>query len=416
MMDQKGRIEDRQQERLEDILVVEALRSVGVNVVSSQDLMRARGSYSAAIPVLIEMLGRVRTYTLKEILVRSLGTKEAKGKAEQVLIAELESSLGDDSADAKAFRWAVANTLEIIGGKGDVDAFMRLLRDPRSSNARGMLILAAKTRDRRIIPMLLEFLDVQELQGFAAGGLGMLGAAEANHKLEAIVNETKNSWVRREASKALARISKALGTCPGGKVSKVPPTTVSLEEQLRALAECGISLSASVAPDLLARSVSRERYEKEPYILLLCAMGEEAETDSQAEHKSFLSDNIWHFDTECIEGHGAYVAIAKRMAVLAQGDLPLEGVQDCVDVEGGEASLSFVLDGQSYKWQAKIDDDWVDPQIISHLVALLASRETERRFTYIDLDGQDCLIGCATAEQQARLQNRTGLKVERMIR
>ena len=200
-----------EQEQREDELVTEALRAVGVQVRSAQDLMHTRDPYPAAIPPLIEMLGRVKTYTLKEIIARSLGTREAKGKAEPTLLAEFEASLHDDSIEARSFRWAIANTLEIIGGKGDASSFMRLLRDPRGSNAHDMLILAAaKTKDRRFIPVLLEYLESGKLQGFAARGLGILRAKEAVPSLTLLASETKNSWVRREAIKALDRINKSV--------------------------------------------------------------------------------------------------------------------------------------------------------------------------------------------------------------
>ena len=199
-----------EEEQLEDELVLEALRDAGVHAISTQDFMQKREPYPAAIPVLIKMLGRVRTYMIKEIIVRALGSKEAKGKAEHALISEFESSLHDDSVDAKAFRWAIANTLEIIGGKGDVDAFIRLLLDPRSSNARGMLSLAAaKTKDKKVIPILMDYLNSDNLQGFAARGLGILRAKEAVPSLSLLAGETKNSWVRREAIKALDRINKS---------------------------------------------------------------------------------------------------------------------------------------------------------------------------------------------------------------
>jgi hypothetical protein len=192
------------QVQLEDQLVVGALQKVGVHVTSSQDLMNTRDPYPLAIPVLVEMLSIVQTYTVKEIIARSLGAKEAKGKAEHALMAEFESSLSDESVEAQSFRWAISNTLEIIGGKGDVDTLMRLLLDPRSASARGLLsIAAAKTKDPRVIPILMVYLDVEDLQGFAARGLGKFRAKEAVPKLKVIAATTKNSWVRREAVKAL---------------------------------------------------------------------------------------------------------------------------------------------------------------------------------------------------------------------
>ncbi len=204
-----------EQVHLEDQLVVAALKNVGVHVASSQDLMNTRGPYPLAIPVLIEFLAKVKTYAVKEIIVRSLATKAAKGKAEQALIEEFELSLWGESVEAQSFRWAVANTLELIGGKANVDDLMRLLLDPRSASARGLLsIAAAKTKDPRVIPILMDYLEAEDLQGFAARGLGKLRAKEAVPKLKAIAATTKNSWVRREAVKALERIGASSGGSP----------------------------------------------------------------------------------------------------------------------------------------------------------------------------------------------------------
>jgi hypothetical protein len=185
----------------------------------------------------------------------------------------------------------------------------------------------------------------------------------------------------------------------------------SFEEQIRVLAECGIVLSPAVRPESLLVSFPREAYEKDPFRLLLCVMGGEAEDESQGEVGSLLSDRIWHFDAECIEDRGDYAAIARRLAVLSKGDLPIENVRDHVDVEGGEAWVSFTLDGRPYQWEAEVKDDWVDPDVLSKFAELLKSLNTGRRFTYVDLHGQDCLIGCSTDEQRRALAAATGLEV-----
>src|SRR5262245_44055827 len=109
-----------------------------------------------------------------------------------------------------------------------------------------------------------------------------------------------------------------------------PRGPVSFEQQLSTLASCGITLAPGVAPETLLDSFGREAFEAEPYRLLLMCMGGEAETESMAGETGYPSDNIWHFDTECIEDHGAYAAIARRMKDLAQGELPLEDIKDCV--------------------------------------------------------------------------------------
>jgi hypothetical protein len=45
-------------------------------------------------------------------------------------------------------------------------------------------------------------------------------------------------------------------------------------------------------------------------------------------------------------------------------------------------------------------------------LGLLAEQDSEMRFTGPDLGGQNCLIGCATAEQFNALRKQTGLDFE----
>lgn len=180
---------------------------------------------------------------------------------------------------------------------------------------------------------------------------------------------------------------------------------VTLEKQLQILSDCGIELAPGITKDHLLASYHREDYEAEPFLLLLARMGGELEEEPFA----YLSNNIWHFDTECIEGHGDYEQIANRMRDLAGGALPLAEINDYVDVDEEKAWLSFKLNGVETRWEMEVDSDWVDPKVFSAFASLLAEQPNDKRYTYFDLQGQDCLIGCSTPEQLKRLRKETGL-------
>ncbi len=175
--------------------------------------------------------------------------------------------------------------------------------------------------------------------------------------------------------------------------------TVPLIQQLHQLELCGIALRDGITIDDLLDLHSEEAYQKHPYVMLLIALGGVVD---EAPYDRYLSNNVWHFDVECIEDHGAYVDIATRMKVLAEGNLPLENITDYVDVAEEQARLSFVWDGQPITWEAQVRDDWVDSTIFSRLVTLHASKKPLKNFIYAGL-GQDCLIGYATEEQRQQL-------------
>lgn len=57
-------------------------------------------------------------------------------------------------------------------------------------------------------------------------------------------------------------------------------------------------------------------------------------------------------------------------------------------------------------------DDRVDPEVLLRFGHLLRHRGTCRRFTFVDLGGQDFLIGCATPEERDLLARGSGLRVQ----
>jgi hypothetical protein len=181
-----------------------------------------------------------------------------------------------------------------------------------------------------------------------------------------------------------------------------------LHSQLESLAECGITPNDGVGlAELLARHAERD-YETSPFKLLLTVWG----TESPKPPCLPLSDNVWHMRAECIAGRGDYVKVALRMAALAGTVLPLGAVNDEFDLRQGIAWMEFTMDGRAFRWPAKIEELWIDPNILSRFVALLDEQGSTLRYTGLDLGGQDCLIGCATDEQFASLRKRTGLTFE----
>jgi hypothetical protein len=183
---------------------------------------------------------------------------------------------------------------------------------------------------------------------------------------------------------------------------------VSLEQQVEILRECGFALKPDMAVSLFLNSFDREVYENDPYLPAFIIMG------SEIEQESFLpgSERIWAYDAECIEDHNAYVEIAISLCELANGRLPLENITDYVDVEKGEAWISFEMKGKKYKWTAEVNDDWLDETVLFRFADLFASLKTGRRFTYLHDGGQGGLIGCSTEEQLYQLIKKTGLQFQ----
>jgi hypothetical protein len=159
-------------------------------------------------------------------------------------------------------------------------------------------------------------------------------------------------------------------------------------------------------------SFPREEYESPPYALLLSMLGGEVEDDSAS---GYFSDDLYSFDTECIEDHGNYARKVERLGQIAEGDLPIKNLRDYVDLAAGEAWIELELDGRTHRFEPAIDDDWFDPAVLTWLDSLAAERGSRRRLMYLDTGDQNVVVGFATLEQLKRLRRATGLGFVRLV-
>jgi hypothetical protein len=73
---------------------------------------------------------------------------------------------------------------------------------------------------------------------------------------------------------------------------------MTIEEKLGALADCGLKLKDQFGVSDLADSWGREALDEPRWNLALVCLGMTHEEPPWTPH----CDNLWHFDTECIEG------------------------------------------------------------------------------------------------------------------
>lgn len=183
----------------------------------------------------------------------------------------------------------------------------------------------------------------------------------------------------------------------------IPQPHIPLEQQLENLAACGVRLNPQFSVDTLLEEFSRERYEQRPYIGAMIAISGEDKNGVP------LSDNLFHLDTDTFDFSGAYAHLAERMRALSQGDLPIESIHDHFDRANGDAWVAFDLCGERIEWHARVKENWIDPEILANFCALLKAQNTTRRYSYCDLKGSNCIIGCATEDELRRLRKMTGM-------
>lgn len=179
---------------------------------------------------------------------------------------------------------------------------------------------------------------------------------------------------------------------------------VSVAQALELLAATGIRRRPGVSDEDLLLSLEGTMDSPVDWVDLLCVLGGDVERGKFGR----ISDDLWHVDAECIEDHGDYVRLLERFVILTHGVLPLQNLRDHVDIEAGVAWVKFDLDGKTIHWDLPVSDDWMAPELYSHLQELVAARSDKRFF--ITALGQDSLIGFGTAATKEKLSELSGLK------
>lgn len=180
-----------------------------------------------------------------------------------------------------------------------------------------------------------------------------------------------------------------------------------MAEALQQLATVGVGVRQGISEEDLLYSLGGSMESPVDWVQLLCVLGSEVERGNFER----VSDDIWHFDAECIEDNGDYAALISRLVILAKGALPLADVRDHVDIEAGEAWVEFTLEGEKIHWDLKVSDDWVDPELYSRLQQLVAARAGGKQFFIAGL-GQDSLISFGDEQMRQAVSRLSGLKFE----
>jgi len=184
-------------------------------------------------------------------------------------------------------------------------------------------------------------------------------------------------------------------------------SSTTLAQALELLAKAGVRIRPGISLNDLPDPPLATIESPADWVSLLALLGSEVE---RAKFEP-ISDDIWHFDAECIEDHGAYVDVLNRFVLLAKGALPLADVRDHVDVEAGEAWVEFTLHGKKEHWDLEVNNDWVDPELYSRLQQLVTKRGDGKRFFIAGL-GQDSLISFGDDQMRQTLSRLSGLEFQ----
>lgn len=189
--------------------------------------------------------------------------------------------------------------------------------------------------------------------------------------------------------------------------SRRPPIPFAV--QWETLMGLGFRLNEGITKEDVLNQWELSEFENNPYYVLYLTLGSPTQRGEQLVP---ITNQSWFFDAEAIDNEdGDYTAIIHELARLTEGELTFTDVSDNVDFENKVAWVALTVNGDRYKWDLRVNDDWVDGKLFTEIVALTHKYHTIRKFTSL-IDGQSTAIGYHTPEELEALRQATGLKVE----
>jgi hypothetical protein len=186
-------------------------------------------------------------------------------------------------------------------------------------------------------------------------------------------------------------------------------TTMTFKSSLDTLRQAGFTINSKVQEtDILNRWKEVLVYHSNPVDALYITFGD------QTNYKPYIdfSNDCWHFDLEAIEGQGSYIRILENLKRISSGDLNFQNISDyCNDNEDNKAWVAFEFNGDKYKWNLKVDNDWADGYLFDKIQDLCKKYKKKGRLTFFP-EGQAFVISYLTEQEFNKIKSVTGLKLE----
>ena len=164
---------------------------------------------------------------------------------------------------------------------------------------------------------------------------------------------------------------------------------VSLETQIEALKGAGLVLAPGRTLAELLTSWPRADYESDPYNLILFMYGSEVEAEPWGR---FFCERGWNFDMECLSEAGDYAqAFTQILRITGQPQLATD-ISDDFSFKAKACVIRYSINGRQRVLQARIDNDWADPEAVASFVRDIESTIADgRRFWAAD-NGQASIL------------------------
>jgi len=188
--------------------LVADIRKLGFDISSVYDFVNSANSYPTAIPILVYYLQNdlISEPVIEEGIIRALTVKEAKGIANDVLLATYHKIPRDGIFMNENLRWLIGNAINIIITEKDLEKVIEIVEDTANGTSRQMFVRSLrKFKTERVEDVLISLLDDKEMMPEAVNALGKIKSKKSLSKIESLISDSDQK-IRKKIEKALKNI------------------------------------------------------------------------------------------------------------------------------------------------------------------------------------------------------------------
>lgn len=179
------------------------LKKVGIYIENIYDLVNTTKSYPEAIEYLVKYLPDIKHVKNKEGFIRALTVKEAKGKANKVLIEEFKKL----KPEQYNLKFVIANALKLIAQQSDKEDLMSFINDKIHGDIRDELVQGlSKLKVENLDDYLISLLDDDEIAAVVIKILIRKKIKKAYSRISEMENHP-DERVRKIVPKALIKLN-----------------------------------------------------------------------------------------------------------------------------------------------------------------------------------------------------------------
>lgn len=182
--------------------ILDDLLKIGYKVERLSALRSHKDAWKNSVPILLHWLPSVTHLTVKEEIIRLLGTPWTGNSATKYLIEEFRKT----ALEHPHYAWAIGNTLSMVDVKGFEMEIISLTRNSKYGIARQMLVMGLhRLHNSEAEGAALDLLGDEDVKAHAIIALGKMKSKRALFHLEKLLAD-KRPLIRKEARKAITKI------------------------------------------------------------------------------------------------------------------------------------------------------------------------------------------------------------------